>query len=66
MAGFRNRFQDHRRLLEQHLDSQAAFGNPEHIFSEGLLERFSQELSDFKSKQKFHFGFSSQKDNQKL
>jgi hypothetical protein len=48
MAGFLNNFQDHRRLTEQLLESQAAIGKPEQAFWRGLLlEGFSQLVSDF-------------------
>jgi hypothetical protein len=47
MAGFQNNFQNHRRLLEQLLKSQAASGNPEQAPFRGLLEGFSQLVSDY-------------------
>jgi hypothetical protein len=36
MVGFRNNFQDHRRLSEQLLESQAAIGKPEQDAWRGL------------------------------
>ncbi len=43
---FRNNFQDHRRLSEQLLESQAANGKPEQVLK-GLLEGFLKLETDF-------------------
>jgi hypothetical protein len=48
MAGFQNNFEDHRRLAEQLLESQAAIRKPEQAsWKRGALEGFSQFLSNF-------------------
>jgi hypothetical protein len=47
MAGFRDNFQDHRRLSEQIFERQAAIGKPEQASRRGFLEGFSQLVSDF-------------------
>jgi hypothetical protein len=67
MAGFRNNFQDHGRLLEQLLGSQAAIIKPEQAPRRGLLKELSQLVSDFiEASTNLIFGFSSQNDSQKL
>jgi hypothetical protein len=48
MVGFRNNFQDYRRLSKQLLASQAAIGEPEQAPRRGLLEGFSQLVNGFK------------------
>jgi len=67
IAGFRNNFQDHRRVTKQYLETQAALRKPEQALWRGLLEWISQLLSDFiEASETFLFGFPSQKDNWKL
>jgi hypothetical protein len=48
MAGFQNNFQDHRRLSQQLLESQAAIGTPEQASWRKVLAGFSLLVSDFK------------------
>ncbi len=43
IASFRNNFQDHRRVTEQLLETQAVIRKPE----QGILELISQLVSDF-------------------
>ncbi len=67
MAGFRNNFHDHRRLLEQLLESQVSVGKLEQAPWRGLLEEFftiSKWLQ--RGKQKLFYKFSSQNLSQKL
>jgi hypothetical protein len=47
MAGFQNNFEDHMRLSEQLLVSQAAIGKPEQARLIGLLEGLFLFVSDF-------------------
>jgi hypothetical protein len=46
IAGFRNNFQDQRRVTEQLLETQAALRKPEHALWRGLLKGISQLVSD--------------------
>jgi hypothetical protein len=47
IASFRNNFEDHRRVTEQLLETQAAIRKPEQALWRGLLEGISQIVSDF-------------------
>ncbi len=47
MRGFWNNFQDHKQLSYQLLESHAVFRKKEQAFWRGLLDRFSQLVSDF-------------------
>jgi hypothetical protein len=40
IAGFRNNFQDHMRVMEQLLETLAAIRKPEQALCRGLLEEF--------------------------
>jgi hypothetical protein len=54
IAGFRNNFQDHRRVAEQLLETQDAIRR---------LEQAQIKKWFYRNKQKLWFGFHSQKDN---
>jgi hypothetical protein len=47
VAGFRNNFQNHRRLWNNFLESQATAWKPEQASWRGFLEGFSELVSDF-------------------
>ncbi len=66
MAGFRNNFQNHRRLSEQLLESQAAIGKPEQASWRVLLEEYVVIKWFHRCDQKLYFGFSWQKGCQQL
>jgi hypothetical protein len=61
VAGFRNNFQDHR-LSEQLLETKAAIRMPEQDLGSGLLEGFSQLVSEFlEASRNFIFDFLHKK-----
>jgi hypothetical protein len=65
MVGFCNNFQDHSRILERFLESQAAISESQNKLPEGRVTLFLQLVSDFKEASR-NFRFSSQKDSQKF
>jgi hypothetical protein len=53
MAGFRNNFQDHRRVSEQLLETQAAIRKPRNkLYEEGYWKEFHNKKVIYRSKQK--------------